>query len=270
MKLSLLFIPVGLLVLSSCVSSQKYSQAIQEKNKFKDQASMNESTIKLLQHRNDSLINQLAMVRKVDKTRIMTEDSQLNKDKATLDELKNAIKMEENRVEGIRQELCDALKCFTPDEISVKEREGELYVSMYDKLLFPSGKADVEKRGKEALKILSDVLNNNDMKIMVEGHTDPVPIHNAMYTDNWDLSVKRATNVVRVLTKDYHLKPERITASGKSKFDPIYDNKTAEGRKLNRRTDIVLVPKLEQLYSLLNQEDNLNLTKGAGLKLPAH
>lgn len=263
LKGNLVLIPVVLLLAVSCVSSRKYNTSQSELKKYKDESLSMEQKTTTLQRANDELTKHLASVQesaKADKETMMKQYQELQKDKKALTDLQQAVKMEQTEVGNIRQQLCSALKCFTPDEITVKERNGELYVSMYDKLLFPTAGSTVNIRGKEALKILSEVLRNNNMKIMVEGHTDNVPIHNDMFKDNWDLSVIRATNVVRVLTKEDKLDPKRVIASGKSKFDPIYDNKTAEGRKLNRRTDIVLVPKLEELYSLINQNNNLNIS----------
>jgi chemotaxis protein MotB len=260
LRINLILLPVALLMVTSCVSTQKFSQSQSELKKYKDQAAVLEKKNSLLQKTNDDLTKQLASIQKNDQGTMMQKDLELQKDQKALSDLQQAVKMEETEVGTIRQQLCSALKCFTPDEITVKERGGELYVSMYDKLLFPTGSTDVNKRGREALKILSEVLRNNDMRIMVEGHTDSVPIHNDRFADNWDLSVLRATNVIRVLTKEDKLDPNRISASGKGKFQPFYSNNTAEGRKLNRRTDIVLVPKLEELYSLINQGNNLKLS----------
>jgi chemotaxis protein MotB len=123
---------------------------------------------------------------------------------------------------------------------------------MSDKLLFKSGSAAVEAKGKDALKVLSEVLNKNaDIDILVEGHTDNVPINTQVYKDNWDLSVSRATSIVRILTEDYKIKPTRLTASGKGEYFPKSDNSTSEGRARNRRTEIILSPKLEEIMQLL-------------------
>jgi chemotaxis protein MotB len=253
-------IPLCFLLLSSCVSTRKYTEAQTDLKQCKDQSLTLESRILKLQHSNDSLTNLIARISKSSDAKIQATDQEMQKYKKTMLDLQQAVKMEATEVSGIRQEICNALKCFTPDEITVKEKDGELYVSMYDKLLFPSGSAVVNKRGKEALKMLSEVLRDNNMKIMVEGHTDSVPIHNSIYKDNWDLSFDRATSVVRVLTKECKLNPNRVVAAGKGKYQPFYSNKTEEGRRLNRRTDIVLIPKLEELYNLINQNNNLNLS----------
>lgn len=150
--------------------------------------------------------------------------------------------------------LRNALLGFNSDELSVEIKNGKVYVSMSDKLLFKSGSSAVEEKGKEALKVLGDVLDkNSDIDILVEGHTDNVPIKTSVYKDNWDLSVGRATSIVRILTTDYKITPTRLTASGKGEFFPKADNETAEGRAINRRTEIILSPKLDEIMQLLKE-----------------
>jgi chemotaxis protein MotB len=157
-----------------------------------------------------------------------------------------------NRLNSI---LRNALLGFNSDELSVEIKNGKVYVSMSDKLLFKSGSSAVEEKGKEALKLLGDVLDkNSDIDILVEGHTDNVPIKTSVYKDNWDLSVGRATSIVRILTTDYKITPTRLTASGKGEFFPKADNETAEGRAINRRTEIILSPKLDEIMQLLKEQ----------------
>jgi chemotaxis protein MotB len=252
----------GIFLATSCVSSRKYAALQVENKKFQDQVAALQTKNQKLQQTGDDFQRQLTDAKnqlQQKQTELADSKAEMAKNQSTLNGLKKAVKLEQGEISSIRQRVCNALKCFAPDEISVKEHNGELYVSMYDKLLFPTGSAIVNSRGKEALKMLSDVLNkDNDMEIMVEGHTDNVPIDNKIYKDNWDLSVGRATNVTRILIKD-KIKPSRLIASGKSKFHPFYSNDNAKGRELNRRTDIVLVPKLENLYSLINQDNKLQL-----------
>jgi chemotaxis protein MotB len=155
-----------------------------------------------------------------------------------------------SRLNGI---LRNALLGFNSDELSVEIKNGKVYVSMSDKLLFKSGSSAVEAKGKEALKLLGEVLDKNlDIDILVEGHTDNVPIKTSLYKDNWDLSVARATSIVRILTNDYKIAPTRMTASGKGEYFPKSDNLTVEGRARNRRTEIILSPKLDEIMKLLN------------------
>lgn len=123
-----------------------------------------------------------------------------------------------------------------------------------DKLLFESGSAKVDKRGKEALAKLAEVLNKQtDIDVFIEGHTDTKPINTVQFKDNWDLSVIRATSVVRILTKDYKVNPLQIQPTGRGQYMPVADNATAEGRSLNRRTEIIMAPKLDKLMQLLQK-----------------
>jgi chemotaxis protein MotB len=162
------------------------------------------------------------------------------------------IERQDSITRSLNNILRNALLGFNSDELSVEIKNGKVYVSMSDKLLFKSGSSAVEAKGKEALKVLAGVLEKNaDIDILVEGHTDNVPIKTSIYKDNWDLSVARATSIVRILTGDYKIAPTRLTASGKGEFFPKASNETAEGRAMNRRTEIILSPKLEEIMQLL-------------------
>jgi chemotaxis protein MotB len=150
-----------------------------------------------------------------------------------------------------------ALPGFTPDELSVETRNGKVYVLMSDKLMFKSGSASVEKQGRDALKKLAGVIHKYpDIEIMVEGHTDNVPIKTKEYKDNWDLSVARAVSIVRVLSIDYRLNPDRIVAAGRSEYQPKTTNATSAGKARNRRTEIILTPLTQE-----NQALNVNRNK---------
>jgi chemotaxis protein MotB len=171
----------------------------------------------------------------------------------TLDEMNKVIARQDSITKRLNTILRNALLGFNSDELSVEIKNGKVYVSMSDKLLFKSGSSAVEAKGKEALKLLGGVLDKNfDIDILVEGHTDNVPIKTSVYKDNWDLSVARATSIVRILVGDYKIAPTRMTASGKGEFFPKADNATAEGRARNRRTEIILSPKLDELMKLLS------------------
>ena len=143
---------------------------------------------------------------------------------------------------------------YKTDELYVYIKDGNVYVSLEEKLLFKSGSDVVDIKGKEALKSLAMVLNNTaDITVMIEGHTDNVPIKTKLFKDNWDLSTARATNILRLLTKDYGFDPIRITASGRGEFHPIKSNNTLAGRAANRRTEVILSPDLKEIYQLLYQ-----------------
>ena len=172
-----------------------------------------------------------------------------------LKELQQTIARKDSITNRLNEILRNALLGFNSDELSVEIKNGKVYVSMSDKLLFKSGSAAVESKGIEALKVLADVLNKNtDIDILVEGHTDNIPIKTALFKDNWDLSVIRATSITRTLTDDYKVAATRVTASGKGDVFPKADNATPEGRAKNRRTEIILSPKLDEIMNLLNSK----------------
>lgn len=170
----------------------------------------------------------------------------------TLDDMRKIIARQDSLTNSLNNILRSALLGFNSDELSVEIKNGKVYVSLSDKLLFKSGSSAVEDKGKEALKLLAGVLDKNiEIDILVEGHTDNVPIKTPVYKDNWDLSVGRATSIVRILTTDYKIAPTRLTASGKGEYFPKADNETPEGKAKNRRTEIILSPKLDELMKLL-------------------
>ena len=172
----------------------------------------------------------------------------------TINDLKSIIQKQNDMVSGLLKQVTDALTGFSSDELTVQMRDGKVYIAMSDKLLFKSGSADVDKRGKEALAMLADVLTKQpEIDIFIEGHTDNIPIKTARFTDNWDLSVLRSTSVVRILTIEYKVNPTQIIPSGRSQFFPVADNATTDGRAKNRRTEIILSPKLDKLFQMLNE-----------------
>lgn len=180
--------------------------------------------------------------------------SELEAREQTINELQDMINAQNEKVRRLLDSVKEALLGFGSDELSITEKDGKVYVAMSDKLLFESGSARVDKRGKEALAKLAEVLNKQtDVDVYIEGHTDSKPISTAQFKDNWDLSVIRATSVVRILTKDYGVNPLQIVPSGRGEFMPVADNAAAEGRSLNRRTEIIMAPRLDKLYRMLNQ-----------------
>ena len=183
---------------------------------------------------------------------LITKEKLLAERGKALNELIKVIAHQDSITNRLNKILHDALLGFKSDELSVYIKNGKVYVSMSDKLLFKSGSAAVETKGIEALKVLAEVLNkNNDIDILVEGHTDNIPIKTVLYHDNWDLSAARAISIVRILTDEYKIAPTRLTASGKGEYFPRVTNSTPEGRAGNRRTEIILSPKLDELMKLL-------------------
>ncbi len=181
-----------------------------------------------------------------------SNQAKLQQREARLRELESILRRQDSVLNLLNTSVKNALLGFSPDELTVEMKNGKVYVSMSDKLLFKSGDANVEVKGKEALKKLAEVLNKNtDVSIAIEGHTDNVPIKTALYKDNWDLSAARATNVVRLLSVEYGMDARRLTASGKGEYFPVADNSTTEGKAKNRRTEVVLSPKLDELMKLI-------------------
>lgn len=157
------------------------------------------------------------------------------------------------KADALKKKMAEALGGFSANELTVSQKNGKVYVSLSESLLFPSGSAVVNEKGKEALSKLAAVLVlNPDIAINIEGHTDSIPIR-LKYEDNWALSTARATSIVRILVNDYKVDPRNVVASGHSMYDPVATNSTPEGRAQNRRTEIILSPKLDELYNLINQ-----------------
>ena len=178
---------------------------------------------------------------------------ELDERERTINQLQDMMTSLNDKVQNILKGVKEALMGFSSDELSVREENGKIYVALSDKLLFQSGSATVDKRGKEALAKLASVLNQQkDVDVNIQGHTDTKPIHTARFADNWDLSVICATSVVRILTTEYGVSPLQIEPSGKGEFVPVADNESAEGRSKNRRTEIIIAPKLDELLKIIN------------------
>jgi chemotaxis protein MotB len=273
----------GLLFLTSCVPTSKFNasqmalssaryDSAQLANKVKDLQSQLAQMAADRQHQIDSLSQEIAALTRQGSdlkqknsnlsADAATRQAQLAKNKqdlanqqAKLEHLQELMDRQKKAIEEIKKKMSDALVGFKSSELSVAIKNGKVYVSLQENLLFPSGSAVVNPKGKEALGKLAAVLNQNpDITVDIEGHTDSIPIH-AKYVDNWDLSLARSASIVRILTTDYRVDPTRVIASGHSQYDPVQPNSTSEGRALNRRTDIILSPKLDELYRLLQTPD---------------
>ncbi|RIH63785.1 cell envelope biogenesis protein OmpA [Mariniphaga sediminis] len=185
--------------------------------------------------------------------RLLEAEKELEDRNARLIELQNVLAQKDQAVKELKEKVMNALTGFTNKGLTVHEKNGKVYVSMDEKLLFKTGQWSVDPNGQRALRDLSQLLaENTDINIMVEGHTDNVPMRGSgEVKDNWDLSVMRATAVTKILTQNVQLDPERIIAAGRSEYVPLTVNETAEGRQMNRRTEIILTPKLDELLEIL-------------------
>jgi chemotaxis protein MotB len=246
-------------LLSSCVSKRKYVGSQQQLRSLEstnkrmhndlnacraDMTACN-TNVRSLESERDALKKQNEAIKNQSQATISEQEKRLKSLRALIDAQREAT----NR---LRLSLNEALIGFKPDELSVYIKDGNVYVSLEEKLLFPSGSAVVNPKGKEAIGKLAAVLNKTqDVNVMIEGHTDNVPIKTDKYADNWDLSAARATAIVRVLTVDWGVVPERITAAGRGEFHPVKSNDSDVGRASNRRTEIILSPDLKELYELM-------------------
>jgi chemotaxis protein MotB len=216
-------------------------------------------TQKELQDKEDALkeLERKLLLRKSNLDQMQVNLDNLNKElelrNARLIELEKILRSKDSIVLALKKKVTDALYGFEGKGLSIKVQNGKVYVSLEEKLMFKSGKYDVDPKGATALKQLIPVLEQNpDINILVEGHTDDVPFKgNAVLLDNWDLSTKRATTILRILVNGTKINPARVTAAGRSQYVPLDKTKTPDARQKNRRTEIILTPKLDELFKLL-------------------
>jgi len=185
--------------------------------------------------------------------RLKVAQEELEARNSRLMELENILQQKEQAVNELKTKVADALTGFNNNGLSVYEKNGKVYVSLEEHLLFKTGKWEVDLNGQKALQNLADVLARNpEINIMVEGHTDNVPMHGSgEVLDNWDLSVMRATAVTKILTQNSRVDPSRIIAAGRSEYIPLENNDSPENRQKNRRTEIILTPKLDELLQII-------------------
>jgi len=271
MKKSLLFLSMTALTLFlsvSCVSKKKYRAALEHVDVLHNDSidthaklGMCNTTLSGLQADKGTLQSQKSELEKENEDAI----NELNRVSATskltiaqqakrLQSLENLMQAQKDAMNNLKTSITNALVGFTPDELSVYIKDGNIYVALEEKLLFKSGSAVVDPKGVEALGKLAQVLNNTkDINTVIEGYTDDVPIKTAKFEDNWALSVARSTAIVRVLVNNYNLDPNQVTAAGRGQYHPVAVNNTPEGRQANRRTEIILSPNLTELYKVINQ-----------------
>jgi chemotaxis protein MotB len=184
---------------------------------------------------------------------LQAKETELNERNARLAQLEKVLQEQESAVVLLRKKVSDALLGFENQGLTVTQKNGKVYVSLEEQLLFKSGSTVVDPKGIQALKKLAGVLvQNPDINVLIEGHTDDVPvISGSAYKDNWDLSVLRATAIVRILLEGSSINPQRLTTAGRSEYLPVDPAKTATARQKNRRTEIILSPKLDELYRII-------------------
>jgi chemotaxis protein MotB len=191
-----------------------------------------------------------------DNMRALSDESKLTIEaqEKQLRDFREIIQTQNDIMNNLKNSISKALINYEADELSIYLKDGNVYVSLQDKLLFKSGSDLVDPKGIDALKTLTKILiSAEDIHVVIEGHTDNVPIKTKKYKDNWELSTARATTIVRLLTENDGFDSNRITASGRGQFHPVQTNETEEGRAANRRTEVILSPDLKELYTLLNK-----------------
>ena len=276
-KSSLVLLGVAVL-LSSCVSQKKYAALEAQNEKTKNL--LNSATVELnscleaktsteaamavlkeqnafLKANNQDLINNMGNMTTLSQKGAENLERSLESIKEkdmTIRRMQDAVTRRDSVTLALVTSLKGALIDINDSDIEVNVEKGVVFISISDKLLFNSGSYVVSNRAKEVLGKVATVMNDKpEIEFMVEGHTDNVPISNEVLQDNWDLSVKRATSVIRVLQNEFGVSPERMTAAGRSYYIPLDDNETASGRAKNRRTRIVVLPKLDQFFELIEQ-----------------
>jgi len=234
----------------------KYNQLItgNESNSKKISGQLQLTQAELLEK--EDQLNTLQEKLNKEKLHLDSLNTRLQEREARVSQLEHILKSKDAAVDSLKKRITDALLGFADKGISVYEKNGKVYVSLEESLLFPSGSTKVQPEGIDALNKLAQALeSNSDINVMVEGHTDDVIMNGkGDIKDNWDLSVMRATSIVKILLQDAKIDPSRLMASGVSEYDPVDPAKTKEARQKNRRTDIILTPKLTELFKILNTQ----------------
>jgi len=274
----LMIVGVSVLLMGSCVSKKKYQEmetkyqradeslakATLELNRCQEALSgtervtnRNEDEIRALRDQNRELINRIG-----DLTQMSRQDAQnmqftlqtMRERDVQIRSLRDALTRRDSINFALVRSLKGVIGMDDPD-IEVNVEKGVIFISISDKFLFASGRWDVTPKAKEVLGKVAKVVNNHpNLEVMIEGHTDNVPFRRNDLADNWDLSVKRATSLARILQNDFNVAPNRMIAAGRGEYVPVDTNLTPTGRANNRRTRIIVLPKLEEFVDMIKNE----------------
>ena len=241
---------IGLIFLTSCGQKAKKELALKDQ-----QIDQLQEQLDHIQGTNNSLLDRLSDMSVISKTGAESINKSLesiNQQYSFIENLTSKIQEKDSINLALVMNLKRSLSDINDQDVQVEVRGGVVYVSISDKMLFRSGSSRLTDQALGVLGKLAAVINDHDdLNVLVEGHTDNVPISTDCLADNWDLSVKRATSVVRTLQNDYYVSPDRMTAGGRSEYVPKADNESTSGRSENRRTEINITPKLDQFFKLL-------------------
>ena len=236
---------------------QETEDAARRRNQLMNDIEALNKQIAFLKENNNTFVSQLKDLSVITGTQAESIKKSLDnigsKD-AYIQDLQRAMSRKDSLNMALVMNLKSALSDINDTDIEIKVEKSAVYISISDKLLFKSGSYDVTDQAKVVLGKVAQVLNSKpDIEFLVEGHTDNVPIKNNFILDNWDLSAKRATSVVRILQNQYNIDPKRMTAGGRSEYVPLAGNDTPAGKAANRRTRIVILPQLDQFFKLLEK-----------------
>ncbi|MDH5413359.1 MAG: OmpA family protein [Flavobacteriaceae bacterium] len=288
MKTIKIAIVMLIVLLTSCVSQKQYGDLENRMNLSENRAQICENDLKSKQNEilvmENNLANEISKVNKLEKqieyfkstnTNLLDRLSDLsvvsktgaesikkslealNEQNKYIKDLTSSIQKKDSLNLVLVMNLKRSLDNFDDEDINIEVKKGVVYVSISDRMLFRSGSYRISDRAEEVIGKIAKIINDHkELDILVEGHTDNVPIFNECMVDNWDLSVKRATSIVRLMQTKFNVSPARMTAGGRSEYLPKSTNETKEGRAINRRTEIVILPKLDQFFELLEPPAN--------------
>ncbi|MEZ5042648.1 MAG: OmpA family protein [Saprospiraceae bacterium] len=253
-KLKIILFFLSIIAISAC-NKGKIEDLERELALKDDKIKLLEEQLSHLQKTNGSLLDRLSDLSVINKTgaeSIQKSLENMTQQYSFIQELTSKVHSKDSLNLALVMNLKRSLSNINDDDVQIEVKGGVVYVSISDKLLFRSGSSKITSEARGVLGKLALVINDHsDLNILVEGHTDNVPISNSCMEDNWDLSVKRATSVVRILEEEYYVAPERLTAAGRSEYIPKSDNGSSAGRSINRRTEIIITPQLDQFFQLL-------------------
>jgi len=254
MKNLLPILAIALITLVSCENKEamlKSEQIVQLQDQIETLKSTNAG---LLDRMSD-----LSVVSRTGAESIQKSLENISRQSEYIEDLNKRVQSKDSVNLSLVMNLKRSLSNINDTDIQVEVKGGLVHVSISDKLLFKSGSSSINQKAEDVLAKIASVINDHDqLQVLVEGHTDNVPMNNGCIEDNWDLSVKRATAVVRSLANEHYVSPERLTAAGRSSYLPKDDNETSSGRSKNRRTEIIIQPRLDQFFQLMESPEALN------------
>ena len=268
-------------LVTSCISQKKYTEMENKSDNFQNELKICENERLLLENNfanekskvnklesqldyfkstNTNLLSRLsdlAVVSKSGAESIKKSLEALNEQNRFIKNLTTSMQRKDSLNLVLLMNLKRSLNNFDDEDVIIEVKKGVVYISISDKMLFKSGSYKINDKAKEVIGKIAKIVNDHsELDILVEGHTDNVPIQTECMLDNWDLSVKRATSIVRLMQNEFNVHPQRMTAGGRSEYLPKKTNETSEGRAINRRTEIIILPELDQFFNLLEPPKN--------------